>query len=256
MTLGSIGGFAAGLLGFGGGVVMFPLLFYIPFLLGLAALDAKTVAALVVAQVFFSSLIGGAAHLKSGRVHRSLAVWAGASSAIGAFAGGVGSKWTAEIFLLLLFGAVSLLVAAMMLLPPPPAEREILPTSEISFPRATLAVVSFFVGLVIGLLGAGNFVFVPLLIYGWKIPTRIAIGSSLLIAVINTSSGFLAKLLTDQIPFFMAFAVVAGATLGAVLGERSHGRVSPQMLRHAYAVTVLSITVTIWSTLLTTLLRG
>ena len=32
-SLGALGGFAAGLLGFGGGVVMFPLLLYVPSLL-------------------------------------------------------------------------------------------------------------------------------------------------------------------------------------------------------------------------------
>ena len=55
-SLGALGGFAAGLLGFGGGVVMFPLLLYVPSLLGFAELDAKTVAAVVVTQVFFSDV--------------------------------------------------------------------------------------------------------------------------------------------------------------------------------------------------------
>jgi len=45
-SIGAVGGFFAGLLGFGGGViVMFPLLYYIPPLLDLARIDAKTVAA-------------------------------------------------------------------------------------------------------------------------------------------------------------------------------------------------------------------
>ena len=81
--LGIIGGFLAGLLGFGGGVLMFPLLYYVPQLLGLPRLDAQTAAAVVVSQVFFSSLIGGAAHWRRGQVNRKLAVVAGSVSAIG-----------------------------------------------------------------------------------------------------------------------------------------------------------------------------
>ena len=45
VVLGGLGGFAAGLLGVGGGVLMFPLLFYAPSLLGLESLDARMVAA-------------------------------------------------------------------------------------------------------------------------------------------------------------------------------------------------------------------
>src|SRR5262245_45335288 len=96
----AIGGFSAGLLGFGGGVVMFPLLYYVPPLLGLARLEAKIVAAVVITQVFFSSLVGGLAHLRSGRVHGRIALIAGMASAVGSFVGGVASKWTSERFLL------------------------------------------------------------------------------------------------------------------------------------------------------------
>ena len=104
-SLGALGGFAAGLLGFGGGVVMFPLLLYIPQLLGFTPLDAKTVAAVVVAQVFFSTAVAGAAHFRSGRVHRPLTLVAGLTSAGGAFLGGVASPLVSNRLLLFLFGA-------------------------------------------------------------------------------------------------------------------------------------------------------
>src|SRR5207247_10261129 len=82
-SVGAIGGFFAGLLGFGGGVVMFPLLYYVPPLLGLERLDAKTVAAVVITQVFFSTLIAGMGHLRRGRVHRRIALPPGITSRVG-----------------------------------------------------------------------------------------------------------------------------------------------------------------------------
>ena len=75
-------------------------------------------------------------------------------------------------------------------------------------------------------------------------------GSTLVIAVLSTSSGFLGKLLTGQIPFLMALAVVTGAAFGALGGEQSHSRVSPRALRYVYAGMVGLITVRVWVTIL------
>jgi len=250
LLLGGIGGFAAGLLGVGGGVLMFPILFYVPPLLGLESLDAKSVAAVVVSQVFFSALVGGSAHWRRGRVHGQLTLVAGAASVTGSFVGGVASKWASEWFLLLLFGVVSLLAGAMMFLPAPSIHREETPVEKVVVPLVPLSFFSCAIGIAVGFLGAANFVFIPLLIYILKVPTRIAIGSTLFIAMLNTASGFLGKLLTGQIPLLMALAVVIGACVGALGGERVHSRVSSRLLRGLFAGTVGVIALRIWITLL------
>ena len=247
-SLGALGGFAAGLLGFGGGVVMFPLLLYVPSLLGFAELDAKTVAAVVVTQVFFSTLVAGAAHFRSGRIHRSLTLIAGITSAGGAFLGGIASQWVSNRVLLLLFGIVTLLVTAIMLLPAPPRSQDEISADRIALPAIPLSFFSIITGMLAGLLGAGNFIFPPLLIYILKVPTRIAIGSSLFIALINTSAGFLGKLLTGQIPFLITLVVVLGAAGGAIVGERAHRRLSGRVLRKIYAVLVSLIALMVWIT--------
>jgi uncharacterized membrane protein YfcA len=249
-SLGAVGGFAAGLLGFGGGVVMFPLLLYVPSLLGVADLDAKTVAAVVVAQVFFSAAIAGAAHFRSGRVHRRLTLVAGFASAGGAFVGGIASQWASNRVLLILFGVITLLVMAMMLLPAPGQSQDSRSTKQVSLPTMPLSIFSILTGGVTGLLGSGNFIFPPLLIYILKVPTRIAIGSSPIIAMINSSAGFLGKLLTDQIPILLTFVVVCGAMLGAIVGEQAHRRLSSATLRRVYAALVTIIAVRVWLTLL------
>jgi len=249
-TLAGVAGFGAGFIGLGGGILLFPLLLYLPPLLGLEAIDAKTVAALVISQVFFAGLIGGTAHWRKGRVHKKLTLVGAVSSAIGAFIGGVGSKWVSEWFLLLLFGIVVLIAGAVMFLPGPSAEREGTAADRITIPSVSLSSLSFSVGVVVGLLGAGNFLFVPLLIYGLKIPTRITIGSSLAIHVLNGLAGFLGKLITGQVPFLMTLAVLIGTGLGAIAGEKSHSRVSPKVLRYAYAGVIAVVALRIWVTLL------
>jgi len=222
LILGGLGGFAAGLLGVGGGVLLFPLLFYIPPLLGLESLDAKTVAAVVVSQVFFSTVVGGAAHWRSGRVHPRLTLVGGLSATAGSFLGGVGSKWVSEWFLLLLFGMVTLSAAAMMFLPGPSAEQELRPVGEVTVPVVSLSILSCLTGVVVGFLGAGNFLFVPLLIYVLKVPTRITIGSNLVIAVASTFSGFLGKLLTGQEKSKSNFLIILVGLCGGVVAFLLH----------------------------------
>jgi uncharacterized membrane protein YfcA len=250
LALAGVAGFGAGFIGLGGGILLFPLLLYLPPYLGLPAIDAKTVAALVISQVFFAGLIGGAAHWRKGRVHNKLTVVGALASAVGAFLGGIASKWVSEWFLLFLFGVVTIIAGAVMFLPPPSAEQEAASIADINVPAVLLSAVSFFVGIAVGLLGAGNFLFVPLLIYVLKIPTRITIGSSLAIHVLNGFSGFLGKLITGQVPFLMTIAVVLGACLGAFVGEKSHSRASPEVLRYAYAGIIAIVAIRVWLTLL------
>jgi uncharacterized membrane protein YfcA len=254
ILLGGIAGFAAGLLGVGGGILLFPLLLYVPPFLGLESIGIKTIAALVVAEVFFATLTGGIAHWRSGHVERRLTLTGGLASAGGSFfggiTGGVLSRWVSDWILLLLFGSVALVVAAMMFLPAPSLEQEQKPIENVAVPVLPFVLLSGVTGVLVGLQGSGNLVFVPLLIYVFQVPTRIAIGSSLFIAMLNTFSGFLGKLLTGQIPFLMAAAVVVGASLGALGGEWCHARVSPRVLRYLYAGMVGVITLRIWITLL------
>ena len=89
-----------------------------------------------------------------------------------------------------------------------------------------------------------------MLIYILKVPTRIAIGSSPIIAMINSSAGFLGKLLTGQIPVLLTLVVIFGAGLGAIGGEQVHRRLSSASLRRIYAILVILIALRVWLTLL------
>ncbi len=250
VSLAAVAGFGAGFIGLGGGLLLFPLLLYLPPYLGLETIDAKTVAALVISQVFFAGVVGGAAHWRQGRVHKKVTLVGALASAAGAFMGGIASKWVSEWFLLLLFGIITVFAGAVMFLPGPSVEKEQVPVDRVSIPTIRLAPLSLVVGLVVGLLGAGNFLFVPLLIYVLQIPTRVTIGSALAIHVLNGFAGFMGKLVTGQVPFLMTLAVLIGAGIGAFAGEKCHSRVSPRVLRYAYAGVIAIVALRIWTTIL------
>ncbi len=249
--LAGVAGFGAGFVGLGGGVLLFPLLLYLPPYFGLQPIDAKTAAALIVSQVFFSGVIGGAAHWRKGRVHSKLTLVGAVSSAIGAFLGGTASLWVSQEFLVALFGVITLVAGCVMFLPGPSAAAEEAATLEnVTIAAVPLAAISVSVGIVVGMLGAGNFLFVPLFVYVLKIPTRITIGSSLIMHVLNGFAGFVGKLITGQIPFLLTSAVIIGATIGALGGEKSHSRVSPKVLRDTYFILIGLVALRVWITIL------
>src|SRR5205823_7032340 len=69
-ALGFIGAFVSGLVGVGGALVMVPLLFYVPPLLGVGSLDIKHVSGVTMAQVLAAALVGAFAHGRSAMIHR------------------------------------------------------------------------------------------------------------------------------------------------------------------------------------------
>ncbi len=240
------GGMVAGLLGAGGGVTMVPLLLYVPQMLGMGALDVKTVAALTIVQGFFASTSGLISHRNAGNVDKRIALGGGGLVLAGSLAGGVLSKWAPEVILLALIGLVTLAAAAAMLLP---GDREAGAAVESEFhlrrlwPLSLLSVQGVLGGMV-GL--GGGFMAVPILYGMVNVPIRVAIGSSLALGWFGTIGGFMGKLVTHQVPLWLSVAVALGAVPGAQVGARLTRRVSGSHLRYLLVGLLVIISVRIW----------
>jgi hypothetical protein len=242
--LGFVGAFIAGLIGVGGGVVTFPLLLYVPPLVGVGFLDPKAVAGIVVTQVLFACISGAAAHGRSGQVSRPLAVTAGLSTTMGALAGGVVSKILPPEVLLGLFGVVTALAALMIMLP------GVTDPTLGPLPKGRAIAVSLMVGGIVGILGAGNFLFIPLAVLFLRVPFRLAVGTNLIVAGLSSLGGFVGKAITGQIPFLAAAAVMLGALPGAQAGEWACRRLQVRALRAVYAAIVGLVAVRVWLSIL------
>ena len=77
-ALGLISGFLSGLLGIGGGIVMAPLLLYVPPLFQLDSIPMQTVAGLTIVQGLLGCLAGSLTHNKFHFVSSRLSVYMGA----------------------------------------------------------------------------------------------------------------------------------------------------------------------------------
>ncbi|WP_407309260.1 sulfite exporter TauE/SafE family protein [Desulfosporosinus sp. SB140] len=238
-ALGLIGGFFSGLLGIGGGIIMVPLLLYVPSLIGLEAIPMKTAAAITIVQSMAGSFSGLMVHKKNDFVHTKLIIYMGSGVVLGSLVGSFFSKQIQGEVMLGIFAGMALIATVLMYIPR--KKDDDLPVENVELNKF----LAFFVALLVGILGGivgqgGAFILIPLMLYVLKIPTRIALGSSVAITFLSALAGFIGKWGTGQIPFVMAIVLVVGALIGAQLGGRLSNRLQTASLR-----TILSAVITI-----------
>lgn len=244
--LGVLTGFLSGLLGIGGGIVMAPLLLYVPPLVGLEPLTMRTVAGLTIVQGLTACVSGGLTHRRFDFVSSRLVLYMGASIFAAAAVGGGAARFVSNQLLLAVFGILAAAAAILMLLPmrrdsEQPDVREL----EFHWPRAVASATG--VGLLGGLVGqGGSFILIPLMTTFVRVPTRIAIGSNLAIVLLSTLAAFIGKAITGQIEWLLAAPLVLTVVPAAHLGSRVSRRVPVLLLRRVLAVLVAAAAVRIW----------
>ncbi|RZT97651.1 sulfite exporter TauE/SafE family protein [Rivibacter subsaxonicus] len=249
LLLGSIGGFLAGLLGIGGGMILVPFTSWILAGRGVEpGLALKMAIATSMAMILFTSISSVRAHHRRGTVRwdlvRGLApgiVGGGLLAGAGVFAMLRGQA------LGLVFGLFVALSATQMLLDRKPA-----PTRQMPGPGGRAAAGGV-IGFVSGLVGAGGaFISVPFMTW-CNVPIHNAVATSaalgLPIALANVS-GYLigGRGLDNPVPGSLGYlwlpgvALLASASvLCAPLGARMAYRMNVGQLRRAFALLLYGI---------------
>jgi uncharacterized membrane protein YfcA len=244
---GSIVGFFSGLLGIGGGILMFPLLLYAPPVFGLELIGVKNITGLTMIQGFFASLSAMFFYKKHNLVNKTLVMTLGLSLFMSSLTGSYVSKIVPDKHLLLIFGALAFIAAVMMLIPRSYAEDE-LTEDKVSFNKPLAISIGVSIGFLIGLVGQGGaFIIIPILLYVLKIPLRVALGSTLAIGLFSSSAGLFGKIATGQVPFFMAVPLLLGAIPAAQIGSFVGKKTKTQYLRWLLAVIIIATAVKIWA---------
>jgi hypothetical protein len=240
------GAVVSGLVGVGGAIVMIPLLYYVPPLLGAGELSIQEVAGLSMTQVLAAALVGAWSHGRHAFVHHRLALTGGPAMAAGSLLGALGSSYVSARALLTTFAVMATVALPLMFLSPaaPPGD----PTrGHVEFSRAAAGGYCGSIGLVAGLVGAGGaFLLVPVLVGLMRIPMRVSIGTSLAMVGISAVTGFVGKALTGQVPLGPAVVVVLGSLSGAPLGGRVSRRVPVAVLRGVLASIIALVMLRVW----------
>ncbi|MGE5301065.1 MAG: sulfite exporter TauE/SafE family protein [Acidobacteriota bacterium] len=246
LLAGSIVGFFSGLLGIGGGILMFPLLLYLPPLLGFDLIGVKNITGLTMIQGFFSSLSAMFFYHRHSLVNKPLVLTLGLSLFLSSLTGSFASKVVPDKPLLFIFAGLALTASLMMLIPRSYAKDE-LTEDKVTFHKPTAVMLGVTIGFLIGMVGQGGaFIIIPILLYVLKIPLRVALGSTLAIGLFSSSAGLVGKIATGQVPFQMAAALLSGAIPSALLGGVVGKKTKTQYLRWILALIIIGTAVKIW----------
>lgn len=231
VVVGAAIGLSLGMLGGGGSILTVPALVY------LLGQDTHIAVSTSLVIVGLNAGFGAALHQRAGTVRLRAAATFGAAGLAAAFIGARLSKLVPEALLLVLFALLMLVVATLMLRGASPRPSPAVTAEAPVWWRIALA--GSGVGFLTGFLGVGGgFLIVPALVLVLGMSMREAVGSSLVVIVINTFAALLGHF-GEPLNWPLILLLVAGGVAGSVVGSRTAHRVPAARLRMAFAVLVM-----------------
>lgn len=239
LGLGAMIGVLLGLLGGGGSILAVPALIYGA---GLPLTSAVPASLLVVG---ISSAGAVLPRIRAGQVHWRIAAVFGGAGALAAFAGAALNRLLPAQAILIGFAALMVVAGWRML-----AEQTslggacALPGGGVNWrsclPKAIAS--GALVGVLTGLFGVGGgFLIIPALVLGLGLPMTAAVGTSLLIVVVNSAAGFAAHVGDATLDYGVIGSFTAAAVAGSLAAARLGRRLDPARLRRWFAYFVFAV---------------
>lgn len=249
VCLGLLVGAVVGGLGGGGGVLAVPVLL---FALGLSAHDATTAGILVVGA---SAAAGVLARWRGRGVDVRTAAVFGLVGIPAAVGGTVLNRHVAPPVLLLAFALLTLLVAAVMLVDSrrsgdvrdqdaeaPAGGVAVLTRRWTGAILATVLACAAVVGFVTGFLGVGGgFLVVPALVVALRMPMPTAVGTTLLVIVLNSVSSLVSRAGHLHADWSVVGPFAVAAIAGTLLGKRVADGLPGDVLTKAFAALLVVV---------------
>jgi uncharacterized membrane protein YfcA len=249
--IGFLGSFISGMVGIGGSIINYPMLLFVPPVLGFTAFTAKEVSAISAVQVLFATLTGMIAFRKGGYINKSLVLYMGISIIFGSFIGSYGSKFLPNSAINLVYAVLALLAAIMMFLPK--KAREDIDLSRLEFNGPLASILAFIIGIVSGIVGAaGAFITIPIMLVVLKIPTRVAIASSLAITFVSSIGSAAGKFLSGHMLLIPSIVLIIASTIASPIGAKVSKKMNTKVLQWILSILIAGTALKIWYTILTT----
>ena len=145
-------------------------------------------------------------------------------------------------FLMVLFAVVMFMAAYSMLR----VKKEVALEEIKNQSNSAIAIQLFFVGVLIGLIGAGGgFLIIPALLKIAKLPMKKAIGTSLMIMTINSLIGFIGDVQNTVIDWSFLLVFTSISIIGIFIGLYIQQFINERLLKKIFGVFVLAISIII-----------
>ena len=234
MILAAFVGLSLGALGSGGSIITIPLLVYV------AGVPADTAVGMSLVIVGTTSMVGAFLHFKNGNVAWKPSLMFAVTGMVGSFIGSYGTQMVSRRTLMLLFALVMVVVGVRMWR----TKDAILHSGEFSAVRCLS--IGFAVGLLTGFLGVGGgFLIVPALVLFAGLDSRMAVGTSLPVIALNSTTGIVGQLRFVSFDWSLLLGFLFFALGGMVVGAALANRLAEYRLRRLFACTVLILAVAV-----------
>lgn len=212
LLIGVFGGFISGLVGIGGAIIIYPAILLLPPLFGVPPYSAYIASGLTSSQVFFSTLSGSLKARKKTEFSPPLVIYMSGGMITGSMLGALLANLFNAAFVNTIYIIIALLALILMFINVKPN------LNQSSFNKPLLVMVGLFVGIISGIVGAGAFIIIPILLVLFKLPMNMVVANSIVIAFISSIGAFIIKLIQGFVPFEDALFLIIGSILFAPLG--------------------------------------
>ena len=238
------------MLGVGGAIVTYPLLYFLPPMAGAYAMSPLEISSATMLQVFASTGIGMMMYRKSPWLSRYVILVIGGGMLGGSLLGSLLSGYVPGMVIHITYGIMALLAVFLLFRREKGMLDEELPAQiELHLPVAIT--VSAAVGTLSGIVGAGgSFLLIPVMIRILKLPIRTAIASSLTIVFLSSVGGSIGKLAVGQVRYDLTLLLVLVSLLGSMIGAKVGQRMNTQLLRVVLAAIIFVAAMNIWGDIL------
>lgn len=169
----------------------------------------------------------------------------GSSVLVGSLIGSFDSELLTEIQVNIVYGILALLAAIMMFIPKKQNDESHI--EQVKFNKPLAAILAFFVGIGSGVVGAGGgFLLIPIMLLILRIPTRMAIASSLAITFISAVAGTIGKISTGQVEYLPTIIIISAGLIAAPIGAKISTKLNTKVLENILAILILGTAVKIW----------
>jgi uncharacterized protein len=248
-VIGFAGSFISGMLGIGGAIINYPMLLYIPTMLGVGQFTAHEVTGITAIQVLFATIGGVLVYRTGNYLNKTLIAYMGISILLGSSIGGFSSTYMGESGINMVYGILALIAVIMIIVPKKGIDD--IPLNLVKFNRLVAALLGFLVGIGAGIVGAGGaFLLVPIMLTVLKIPTRMTIASSLAVTLISSIGSAAGKIYTGQVEFLPALILVVASLIASPIGANTGKRVNTKVLQVIMGILILSTAVKTWMEIL------